>query len=131
MAPRGRSAYVRRAYIPAHMSRSAAWRQLMTRFCGRSTRVQAAAGDLARQLASRAAGNVSNRFDVHGSSECDSIVCEPPAAGKNNLANDLTFRCHMPWTEFAASSLRVFTADLLVCGRRAGDLDRQLEIVSN
>ena len=24
------------------------------------------------------------------------------AAGKNNQANDLTFRSHMPWTELAA-----------------------------
>ena len=40
---------------PAHMDRSAA-RHLMTRFFGRSTRVRARAGDLARQLASLAGG---------------------------------------------------------------------------
>ena len=38
---------------PAHMDESAA-RHLMTRFFGRSTRVRARAGDLARQLASLA-----------------------------------------------------------------------------
>ena len=68
--------------------------------CGRRS------GDLPRQLASRAGGNVSNWFDVRGSPERDSIVCEQSAAvgaaDKNNLANDLTFRSHMLWIQLAA-----------------------------
>ena len=41
----------------------------------------------------------------------DSIVSEQPAdvgaADTNNLANDFTFRSHMPWTELAARSARL------------------------
>ena len=42
--------------------------------------------------------NLSNLFDVRGSPERDSIFSDQPA---NNLANDLTFRSHMLWTELA------------------------------
>ena len=57
---------------PAHMSGSVVRRQLNARFCGRSTCV---AGDLARQLASRAGEKLSNLFDILISLERDSLVC--------------------------------------------------------
>ena len=87
------------------MSGSAAWRQLMKRFCGRSTRVRAAGGRRAGGRSSSADG-LASRGKMY---QTDVMFVARPSAipfsassPQNNLANDLTFRSHMPWTELAA-----------------------------
>ena len=63
-------------------------------------------GDLARQLASWAGGKciklIWYSWLARARYYCLLAACSCRAAGKNNQANDLTFRSHMPWTELAA-----------------------------